>query len=221
MIRKPSVSLDFKSLSIPEEIVFGQNVCDKMLANVLIFPTPDVPIATLQSVNDDLATAAHEAESGDHSKVAAMYDADKIWDTTFGTQADYVDRIANGSETIILQSGFHATKSETTPAAIPSALTVTEAKVNPLPGSVHVEVGFQQGVRNYLYFFSSSNTPINFENDEFSFAQNPDVVAFISNSHRKVDFNNLTSSVTLYLSVAAQNTAGIGVPTSPMAIKTL
>ena len=221
MIRKPAVSMDFKKLSIPEEIVFGQNVCDQMLANALIFPTPDVPIATLQTVNDDLATTAHEAEGGDHSKVAAMYAADKVWDTTFGTQADYVDRIANGSETIILQSGFHATKSETTPASIPSTPVVTEAKVNALPGSVHVEVEFQQGVKNYLYFFSSADTPIILENDELSLAQNPGVVGVISNSHRKVDFYNLPSGATLYLSVAAQNIAGISIPSSTMAIKTL
>ena len=221
MIRIPSVSMDFKRLSIPEQVVFGQNVHDQMLANILIFPTPDVPLATLLSTNDDLATKAHEAETGDHSKVAAMYDADKLWDTTFGTQAEYVDRIANGSETIILQSGFTATKSETIPATIPNVPLVTEAKVNPVPGSVHVEVEYQKGVRQYLYFFSTSNTPINFENNEFSFAQNPDVVGFISDSHRKVDFNNLASSATLYLSVAAQNTAGTGAPSSPMAIKTL
>ena len=90
MIRKPSVSLEFKTFSIPEEIVFGQNVIDQMTANVAIFPTPDVPLVTLQTVNDDLSTTAHEAESGDHSKVAAMYAADKVWVTTFGTQADYV-----------------------------------------------------------------------------------------------------------------------------------
>jgi len=221
MIRKPSVSLEFKTFSIPEEIVFGQNVIDQMTANVAIFPTPDVPLVTLQTVNDDLSTTAHEAESGDHSKVAAMYTAYKVWDTTFGTHADYVDRIANGNETIILQSGFRATKSETSPAAIPTALTVTKAEVNPLPGSVHVEVGYQQGVKNYLYFFSTENTPINLENHEFSLAQNPSVIGFISDNHRKVDFNNLTSGATLYLSVAAQNTAGIGVPTSPIAIKTL
>ena len=221
MIRKPSVSLEFKTLSIPEEIVFGQNVHDQMLANALVFPTPDVPLATLLSVNGDLATAANEAEGGDHAKVAAMHAADKVWDTTFGTQADYVDRISNGNETIILQSGFSATKSETTPASIPNAPVVTEAKVNALPGSVHVEVEYQQGVKNYLYFFSSTDSPIIFENHEFPFAQNPGVVAFISDNHRKVDFNNLTSGATLYLSVAAQNTAGISIPSSSMAIKTL
>ena len=221
MIRTPSVSMDFKRLSIPEEIVFGQNVIDQMTANAAIFVTPDIPLATLQTVNDDLATAAHEAEGGEHAKVAAMREADKIWDTTFGTQADYVDRIANGNETIILKSGYNATKSETTPASIPNAPVVKEAKVNALPGSVHVEVEYQQGVKNYLYFFSSTDAPINLERYEFSLAQNPYVIGFISDNHRKVDFNNLTSAVSLFLSVAAQNSAGVSEPSSPMSIKTL
>ena len=221
MIRKPSVSMEFKRLSIPEQIVFGQNVHDQMLANAAIFVTPDVPLATLLSVNDDMAAKAEAAESGDHAKVAAMHAADKVWDTTFGTQAEYVDRIANGDEATILLSGFQATKSETTPASIPNAPVVTEIKVNSLPGSVHVEVEYQQGVKNYLYFFLSTDSPVNLENNEFSLAQNPSLVGFISDSHRKVDFDNLTSGATLYLSVAAQNTAGISDPSATMAIKTI
>ncbi|MFC2093578.1 hypothetical protein ACFLSV_06730 [Bacteroidota bacterium] len=221
MIRIPSVSLDFKRLSIPEKTVFGQNVFEQMTANAAIFVTPDVALATLQSKNDTLADTAEAAEGGDHAKVAAMHAAEKDWDTTFSTEADYVDRIANGNETIILQSGFHATKSETTPASIPDVPDVKEPKVNPLPGSIHVEVEYHQGVKNYLYFVSTSNTPINLENNEFSLAKNPDVVGFISDNHRKVDFNDLTSGATLYLSVAAQNTAGTGAPSSPIAIKTL
>lgn len=221
MIRKPSVSMDFKRLSIPEKVIFGQNVFEQITANAAIFPTPDVDLATLQSKNDTLADTAEAAESGDHAKVSAMNDAERDWDTTFGTEADYVDRIANGNETIILQSGYSATKSETTPASIPNAPVITEAKVNPLPGSVHVEVEYQQGVKNYLYFFSSTDSPVNLENNEFSLAQNPNVIGFISDHHRKVDFNNLTSAVTLFLSVTAQNTAGISVPSAPMAIKTL
>jgi hypothetical protein len=139
-----------------------------MLENAAIFTTPDVPLATLLTVNNNLATTAQEAESGDHAKVVAMHAADKVWDTTFGIQADYVNRIANGDVTIILKSGFHTTKIETTPASIPSSPIIKEVKVNPLPGSVHVKVEFQQGVKNYLYFFSSADTPINLENNEFS-----------------------------------------------------
>lgn len=221
MERTPSVSLAFKQLSIPEKIVFGQNVHDQLTANAAIFVTPDVPLATLQTKNDTLSDTAEAAEGGDHAKVAAMHEAERDWDTTFDTEANYVDRVANGNETIILQSGYSATKSETSPATIPEVPEVKEPKVNPAPGSIHAEVEFQQGVKNYLYFVSTSNTPINLENNEFSLTQNPDVVGFISDNHRKVDFNNLASGATLYLSVAAQNTAGIGAPSSPIAIKTL
>ena len=221
MIRKPAVSKHFKKLSIPEQVVFGQNVHDQMLANAAIFTTPDVPLATLLTVNNNLATTAQGAESGDHAKVAAMHAADKVWDATFGTQAEYVNRIANGDGTIILKSGFHVTKIETTPASIPSSPIIKEAKVNPLPGSVHVKVEFQQGVKNYLYFFSSTDTPIILENNEFSSAKNPGLVGFITDNHRKVDFNDLPPGRILYLSVAAQNTAGISIPSSTIAIKTL
>ena len=45
MTRKPAVSFDFKRLSIPQEIVFGQTVHDQMFANPAIFANPDVPLA--------------------------------------------------------------------------------------------------------------------------------------------------------------------------------
>lgn len=221
MIRTPSVSMAFKKQTIPQKIVFGQNAHDQLLANAGIFVNPDVPLATLQTVNDTLATTSQEAEGGDHAKVAAMRAAERAWDTTFGTEAEYVDRIANGSEPTILKSGYLATKSQTSPAAIPGTPVVLAAKVNALPGSVHVEVEFQPSVKNLLYFFSTTNIPINFENNEFSFTSNPTVVAFISDAHRKVDFYNLPSGATLYLSVAAQNNAGTSVPSAPVAIKTL
>ena len=221
MERTPSVSMAFKRLSIPEKIVFGQNVTDKMIENAATFTNPDLATATLQSTNDNLSGKAEAAESGDHQKVAAMHAAEKDWDTTFGTEAEYVDRIANGNEEIILLSGFQATKSETSPASISDAPVVKELKVNPLPGSVHVEVEYEQGVKNYLYFLSSADTPIDLENNEFSFSKNPAVVGFISDKHRKVDFNNLPSGTTLYLSVIAQNNAGSSDPSANMAIKTL
>ena len=192
-----------------------------MTANAVTFPTPDVALATLQTTNDTLSDTANAAESGDHAKVAAMHAAEKDWDTTFETEAHYVDRIANGDEATILLSGFQATKSETTPATIPGVPEVKEPKVNPIHGSIHVEVEYNQGVKNYLYFVSTSNTQVNLDGHKFTVAQNPDVIAFVTDSHRKVDINDLPSGTELYLSVAAQNTAGIGAPSSPIAIKTL
>ena len=221
MERTPSVSMLFKQLSIPGKIVFGQNVHDQILANALIFITPDVALATLLAKNDTLADTAEGAEGGDHAKVAAMHNAEKYWDTTFDTEANYVDRIANGDEATILLSGFQATKSETTPATIPDVPEVKEPKVNPVHGSIHVEVEYQQSVKNYLYFVSNTNTQVNLDGNKFTVAQNPDVIAFVTDNHRKVDINDLPSGEELYLSVAAQNTAGTGAPSSPIAIKTL
>jgi hypothetical protein len=221
MIRKPSVSLEFKRLTIPEKTVFGQNVHDQILANVPIFADPDVPVATLLTDNNSLKTASVEAQSGDHQKVAAMYSAEKTWDTTFGSEADYVDRISNGAEDIILLSGYKVTKSETSPALIPAAPVVLDLSANALPGSIHIELEFQQSVKNYLYICSSDSTPVMFKNNELPIAQNTKVVGIISDNHRKADFYGLPSRTDIHLSVVAQNSAGISTPSEPIAIKTL
>lgn len=221
MIRKPHVSLDFKMLSIPEKIVFGQNVHDEMLANIATFAIPDVLLATLLTDNNSLKTSSVEARSGDHQKVAAMYAAEKTWDTTFGLEADYVDRISNGAEEVILLSGYKATKSETSPSLIPAAPVVLDLSANALPGSIHVEVEFQQSVKNYLYICSSDSTPVIFKNNELSITGNTKVVGIISDNHRKADFYSLPSRTDIYLSVVAQNSAGLSTPSEPIAIKTL
>jgi hypothetical protein len=221
MIRKPHVSMDFKELPVSEKVTFGQTVHDDISANAATFVDPDVPPATLLTDNNALKAAIVGAQSGDHQKVAVMYAAEKTWDTTFGTEAEYVDRIANGDEPTILLSGYKATKSETLPAVIPETPIVLNVKANPLQGSIHVELNYQQGVRNYIFICSSDGTPVTFQINEFLIGENPKVIAIILDTHRKVDFYKLPSRADVYLTVAAQNTAGISVPSEAILIKTL
>lgn len=221
MIRTQHVGLDFKRLSIPEKIVFGNNVNKQMGANVATFATPDIPLATMTTKNQTLSDTAQAAELGDRQKVSVMHKAEKDWDTSFGKQAKYVDRIANGVEDTILLAGFNATVSETVPATAPETLTVKKIAANPLAGSIHVELDVASKATGFVYMMSSTNVPPTFADEQFNITSNTQLVAFLIETHRKVDFYNLPSRATVYLTVVGFNSAGFGIPSAPIAINTL
>jgi hypothetical protein len=221
MIRTPHVSLDFKNLSVASKAVFGGNVVTKMTENAAIFVNPDVPLATLSATNQRLSEAAQAATSGDKQKTAALREAEKVWDSTFNTQADYVDRIAGGNENTIFLAGFNPTKSVIQPVTLPSTPVIKDLYNNALQGSIHIELNAMERGVYYLFFVSNSNVAPTFANNQFHVEDNPQVIAFITETHRKVDFYNLPSRATVYVSVVAHNSLGFGIPSSPVAINTL
>jgi hypothetical protein len=220
MIRTPSVSMEFKRDSIPNKIVFGANIIQKMTLNAA-FSTPDVDMATLTKVNDALGGAAQEALGGDHQLNSAMHAAEKTWDTTFGTEGEYVDRVSGEVEDVILSSGYKTTKSETTAGTNPGTPLILIGKANPVAGSLHIEIDLDPGTKNFLTIISTTAVQIVLVDNQFTLASNPGVIAFINDSHRKIDFYNLPSRTDLYVTVIAQNAHGSSLPSAPLALKTL
>lgn len=221
MTRTPNVSYDFKRLTIPKKIVFGNNVSEKIATNIATFANPDVPTNLLDNKVKTLADAAKEAKSGDHQKVVAMHDAEKALETTLETEADYVDRIANGDTATILLAGFNATASQTQPAAKPGVVTGIKITVSQMQGAIHVESDPNKNIWAYLYFVSTTPNAIVFDGNQFSMQKNPAVISFITDTHRKVDFTNLPGGQPLYLTVIAMNAVGMGDYAAPVTFRTL
>ena len=222
MIRKPHVSMEFKRLSIPEKTVFGKNVYEKMLGNVGTFDKPDVPLDTMLEINKTLFEAAEAAKSGDFQKTAAMHEAEKTWDATYTTQAHYVDRVAKGSETIILLSGFKATKSETKPATQCAAATnLTAEPSNKMAGAVHIECDQIEGADAYIFIITNGQANLKFNGSQINLAANPQIVEAIVDTHRKVDFKDLPSGINYWVYVMGVNKVGYGVLSSPVGFKVL
>ena len=67
--------LDFIQLNNALKLVFCRNVSSK-LANVAIFPTIDIPIATINTLIDEFETAILNAKDGSH--IAALLLQDKV-----------------------------------------------------------------------------------------------------------------------------------------------
>lgn len=114
-MRKIKVLLDFIELAVAIKIAFFRNVITKLTGNAS-FPSPDIALAELETKVNDLETAFLDSRDGSHTAVSRMRDAVKAADTVFRILALYVDRVANGDETKILESGFNPSKQSTAPA---------------------------------------------------------------------------------------------------------
>jgi hypothetical protein len=213
--------MDFKQLTIPQKIVFGNNVVSQMTTNAGTFATPAVGVTVLQKITGQLQSNAADAAGGDHQKVAVMHSTEKNWDNLFGQQAVYVDSIAQGDVSIILLSGFKATKNESTPSGEPEVVKIIKLVPNAKAGSIYLEIDSMVRGTVFMYFVCSDAAKIVMVNNELSIAGNPTLLAFITDTHRKVNFNNLPSRATVYVSVAAFNSAGFGEVSAPVAVDTL
>jgi hypothetical protein len=108
-MKKASVLIDFIKIAIAEKIVFLRNVVEKLTGHAT-FTDPDVTLAEGKVKADKLESTSMAAKDGSHTAVSAMRDAEKEADTYLRKQAGYVNRVADGNETLILSSGFHTTK---------------------------------------------------------------------------------------------------------------
>jgi hypothetical protein len=115
IMRRFKVLINFLRMPIVKKIAFYRNVISKMTGNATL-PTPDVPLATATTQTDALQAAYVASRNGGPASTAAMRDKEAICDDTFRKLALYVERIANGNETIILNSGFEISEQPIAPS---------------------------------------------------------------------------------------------------------
>ncbi len=104
--------LDFVEYSVNDKIVLYKNIAIQ-LADTLLFPNLEVPIETINAVVADFEAAILAAKDGAHSAIAIRNDKEQIADDLFRVLLNYVNKVANGNETTIIKSGFHASKQPT------------------------------------------------------------------------------------------------------------
>ena len=112
-MRKVKVIIDYSKLSELELVELARNTALKMAANADVFVTPDIGYDALNAAAADLENSYHEAQSGDSLKIAIMNKAYNALLKLLHNQAMYVEKIADGDQTIILKSGFAMSKQPT------------------------------------------------------------------------------------------------------------
>ena len=111
-MRRTKVVLDFMIYPVVEKVPFYRNISIQ-LADTNLFPNLPVPLATIKAAIDDFENALLAAKDGAHSAIAIRNDKEIAADELFRDLVVYVNKVASGDETIIIQSGFHASKQPT------------------------------------------------------------------------------------------------------------
>jgi len=213
MERKAKVSLDFVTVTPTQKGVFGDNVIAEMTEHATIFATPDIPIATLTTANDDLKLKTQQALSGDKEKILARDAAEATWEDLFRKEAAYVERIADGDKLIIVQSGYRSTSTESHPADKPDQAEL-DAWGNKAKGSIHAEIKPLSRTRGIVFIASPSpidSSTLSFKNGQLRIGKGVagDMEVLLT-TKRKVDFEGLVSGTTYYMAALGFNANGVG-----------
>lgn len=112
-MKKLKALLDFLQYTITAKIAFYRNVITRLTDNAS-FANPDIKLVDAKAVVDLMEANYMNAQDGSRTANAAMHAAESKADDLFRLLAAYVNRIADGDETLILQSGFNISKPSST-----------------------------------------------------------------------------------------------------------
>jgi len=156
-MKKVKVLMNFVKLTIWEKIAYYRNVLGKMNGNAL-FATPDVSLETTKTVLDELEAAAVAAKDGSRTQISLRNNKMSVADDLFHSLALYVDRIANGDDTIILSSGFDVR--EIARNYSKPELGVKNGEVS---GHIKLAVKSIEGAKSYIWQYAKDTQPQNGE----------------------------------------------------------
>ncbi len=156
-MKKLRVMMNFIRLTIWIKIAFYRNVLGKMTGNAF-FPTPDVSLEIAKTVLDEFEAAAVAGKDGSRTQIAIRNNKMATADDLFHSLALYVDRIANGDDTIILSSGFDVLE-------VSHSYTKPElgAKSGAISGNIKLSVKTIEGAKSYIWQYAKDTQPLNGE----------------------------------------------------------
>ena len=152
-MRRTKAVVDFMTYPVVEKLPFYKNIAIQ-LADTNIFSNLPVPLATIKVIIDDFESALLAAKDGAHSAIAIRNDKEIVADELFRELSVYVNKVANGNETIIIQSGFHASK-QPTPYQKPEIAAYDGAH----SGSVLLKIKAIEGAVAYIWQYVQEATP--------------------------------------------------------------
>lgn len=199
-MKKQFLVLDFIRYPVPQKIAFYRTVIKKVDGNAY-FPNPDVTIAVLISLVDALEAAYIAAQDGGKTATATMHDCVDAADAAFRKLAAYVERVADGDETIILSSGFNLSKEPNPVKKVELSVTQEEES-----GVVFLKRQAVSGAKTYIWQYCSGDAPA--AEEAWTFAGFGTQVTFT--------VRNLTPGVKYWFRVAVVTSKGTEAYCSPV-----
>ena len=152
-MKRTKVVLDFVTYPVVEKVAFYRNIAIQ-LADTSLFANLPSALSTIKAVIDDFESALLAAKDGAHSAIAIRNDKEVVADELFRNLAAYVNTVASGNETLIIQSGFHASKQPT-----PYQKPEIAAYDGPHSGSALLKIKAIENAVAYIWQYVQEATP--------------------------------------------------------------
>lgn len=144
-------------LNPAEKVAHARKVVTAMTGN-LSFATPTPTLLVVGDAATDLEDKNNAAKNGDHEKIVLRNEAADVLDDLMVRLSLYVSNTAQGSESIILSSGFEVRKPGE-PVGLPAKPENFRADMGPLPGSVEMRWTPVHGAYLYHVEVNASDPP--------------------------------------------------------------
>ncbi len=203
-------SLDFLNEPVPDKLILGGKVILGLTNNTTDLPNPPISIKTLQADTDAMQAAAGLAASGDHTEVAKLTGAVKIWNDDFRQTAIYVSSIANGNLVIIRESGYTPTQSESVPTPLPGVMVNFNVNPEKPKGTFTASADSMHNAAAYLLAAFPDGVTVAQNGDTLIFTVGTTNIYVIVDTHPKIHVGDLPSKVPLNVVMCAVNRAGAG-----------
>jgi hypothetical protein len=122
-------------MDMKARVTHAKKVVTHMTGNT-VYPTPDVPLASITTAADELVVAITNADGGTVMDTAIMHQKSEVLVDLVRNQCKYVNRTANGNEVDLLSSGYDLNKVRTNFARLPKPQNVRQVLTKDSKGVV-------------------------------------------------------------------------------------
>ena len=200
-MKRDRIVLDFIRIPVAQKVEFTRNVIAKVKNNPK-FADSDVKVEDLEAKADLLEARSVAAMGGGKEATALMHQTEAELDDMMRKMAKYIDRKADGDNTIILNAGFNLAK-QPSPAVRPDF----SVELGEKSGYVNIRRQAVDGAKSYIWQHCTGETPATNDSD-WTTAQ--------VTSRATVELSGLTSKTTYWFRSAVVTTAGTSAYTSPV-----
>jgi hypothetical protein len=115
MDEKTKVVVDITKETDADAVVKTETVIEKLGASSTTYPSPTVPVTTLETDKSDFVEKIAKAQHGGTAETLAKNLAREIINSNYRSDGNYVNSIAKGDKTKLLLSGYELAKTRTKP----------------------------------------------------------------------------------------------------------
>lgn len=207
---KVQVSLELFSSPVANKVKKGKVIVLAVATQSTKLKNLPDPLLVLTDAQTNLDFTAQQAESGDHSAIAAMHTSEKVWDGLFRRLAGYVNAVADGNKEFILLMGFEATAAETVPLAPTETLKGFYADASKTIGNLDITSIPQHVSESYLFAITPPDAVISQNGNTIIITIGLKKIYLAPNTHHNVVVSGLPSGEELCVYGAAFNNKGTG-----------